>query len=170
MTWTWVAGRVTPAMMNTNIENRLRALEAASFDIPVFKAVAAALTLGVQTYADIPLATPIADTASGWSASHPERYTAPIAGWYDVTATLGFPTAFTGRALLHLAINGTAQNDGRVLFSANTNGAGGQVDHRVHLNAGDYVTAQGWSSVSQAISAGSGDTTSGLELHWIAPY
>jgi hypothetical protein len=67
---------------------------------------------GVQSLASgattITWPTPTTDTYTGWSAGAPTRYTPKVAGWYDVTGSIGWVFNATGGRSSQLSKNGTA--------------------------------------------------------------
>lgn len=110
------------------------------------------LSVGLNTFTDIPFITEVRDDEGYWSAVNPERFTVPVSGWYVVTAYVQWNSTNAYRALYIYKNGDTSEVAGSVASA-------GTLRHTVtfvgYLVAGDYVKAKGFAAGSAGTIAGS---------------
>jgi len=130
----------TAAYLNT-IRDALNFLLNPPFAI-VTQATPQTVTSGAQPV--ITFDTTIIDTYGGHSnVTNNSRYTAQVAGWYQVTVTAAYAANATANRAVQTAKNGTIQTRGQeVLFTPTAaNTATIQATSKISLVVGDYVEA-----------------------------
>lgn len=143
-TWTWPPGLVTPDMMNTYIENRLRALEALQqVNRPLCTAyLSASKSATVAAWWTIPFDTAEEDLTGMFSASQ-NGAVAAVPGWYQFNMFANVH-AINCRFLQRFAVNNTqlSGRGGNSVVSGSTPRTEASLTRMAHLSTGDYVTAQ----------------------------
>ncbi|HEU4967261.1 MAG TPA: hypothetical protein VFT53_07390 [Candidatus Saccharimonadales bacterium] len=138
---TWpVGGAMTAAWINTNIRDAITFL--ANPPLGVFTSTSAQ-TLANNTWTSIAFNATTVDTYNGHSNStNNTRYTAQVAGYYELSGGLAFVPNASGTRNAMWGVNGTriqktgGGND--IGSSANDNPATPNT-HQVFLNVNDYV-------------------------------
>lgn len=104
------------------------------------------------------------------TSSNTSRFTAPYAGWYQVSGGVEFAVSATGQRGVAFAVNGTLVNASRVFVSA-TAATGMSVPARtklVFLNVGDYVEVQAWQNSGGALNTfSSAEAASSMSVVWV---
>jgi hypothetical protein len=113
------------------------------------------------------------DSAGGWSAVDPTKYTVQAPGWYQATATVSlFGTGAAGLVIVgSIAVNGasptgigTAGWEGSVPYVPVTGSTDPKISSSlwdVYANVGDYIQVDLWYSTESTITAV--DVTAGRE-------
>jgi hypothetical protein len=132
-----------------------------------------AQTFSTGVWTPITWQTIDADTFGGWSSANPSRYTAAVPGWYRVAAQVDFAgSSSSGFRSLAIQVNGV--NDAAHRFAKQqlqTTGTPLLDDPRtcsiiLHLNAGDYVEAIVYTSITPAALA-SADGYPRMTVRWV---
>jgi hypothetical protein len=105
------------------------------------------------------------------NSTNNSRATAIVAGTYEVTGTVSWPSNATGARGCRIAKNGTAVL-GSASFTGTTNGDVYAITtpaFQVQLNVGDYVEVQGFQSSGGSLSTlvVAGDVRSSMNIRWV---
>jgi hypothetical protein len=118
------------------------------------------------------LDTAVVDSYAGHSTvTNTSRYTAQVAGWYDVLGSVTFAINTTGRRLVVLRVNGVVSSAGQQSETP-PNTAGTLVtltqEHFVFLNAGDYVEVFAFQASGSAMVLPGGSTSGAfMKVQWV---
>jgi hypothetical protein len=140
---------------------------------PLFQGIqtVAQNNLTSSIWATITLDTELIDDYGGHSTTtNTSRYTAQLAGWYEVSGSVTWLQNGTGTRGARLAVNGTVVQGSAVMMStaASTTDTSVPTTTRVvYLNVGDYLEVQGWqSSGANLATKVDADLTSSLFACW----
>lgn len=113
---------------------------------PIFsgRQAVTAQTLTSTVWAGIVLDTIDVDDEGGWDAANPTRYTAQVAGWYDVRVGCSWAINATGARGVRVTKAGTPIPGGCVIgpTTASFYPPGYQVGKLVYLSAGEWVQGE----------------------------
>lgn len=139
----------------------------------VFLATMSAPTgsIAATTFTKVPFDTEAQDFASNYNPSN-YRYTAPIAGVYEVSASLSTPSSFTAqhRGILTIRTNGTESRrlfDGFIGTGSAANSMAGAA--HIYLNASDYIEIFQWCDTTGSGWGGSGGVQSFFSAALVSP-
>jgi hypothetical protein len=155
---------VTAAEMNANVRDAVGFLESP----PVFFGYQnVSQSIANNTPVPVTFDSESVDTYNGHSTlSTTSRYTAQVAGWYDVVGTISYPLNATGVREVLLAVNGTALTPYRAELPAGAQPLVFQLAQMVFLNVYDYVETWALQTSGGALSLGVGSTASGMTVEW----
>jgi hypothetical protein len=105
------------------------------------------------------------------NSTNNSRATAIVAGTYEVSGTVAWPSNSTGARGCRIAKNGTAVL-GSASFTGTTNGdvyAITTPEFQVQLNVGDYLEVQGFQSSGGSLSTNvaASDVRSSMNVRWV---
>lgn len=127
-----------------------------------------------STWTDIVLGVETVDTdidgVGGHStSSNTARFTARYPGWYGFTGGVAFVSNATGVRASRWAKNGTAVDSTENIVSA-ISGIATPCEVwplQINLNAGDYITLQGWQSSGGNLNLSTGPAGSVMQVTWL---
>lgn len=128
----------------------------------------AAQSIPNNAFTAITFDTEVVDSYGGHSTvSNTSRYTAQVAGWYDVIGKVSWVANATGRRIATLYVNGSelAYTRGEGIASATAVAASCYALAPVFLNATDYVEVYGLQNSGGALNTGASPTT--LAVRWV---
>ena len=135
------------------------------------QATATASTSGI--WIALGMDTTTTDTYGGHSnTTNNSRYTAQVAGWYEVSGTVAWPINSAGARGVRIQKNGATIPTGAAAFTGTTNGdvyAIATPAYQVQLNVGDYVEIWGFQSSGGALSTNvaAADVRSSMNVRWV---
>jgi len=159
---------LTAALWNANIYNGLTFL----LNPPLFHGLQiTAQSVSASTWTAIALDSTTVDSYGGHSnTTNSSRYTAQVAGWYQVSGVLAINTNATGFRAARLQINGAAlpASDSYANNMGTNNTTVTTPTRLVFLNAGDYVELAGWQNSGGALSTSVlTEFASALNVLWV---
>lgn len=158
--------------MATTNEALLMAQANFLFNPPIFTGYqSAAQSIANATFVSLGFDTNEVDTYSGHSTvTNNTRYTAQVAGWYEVTGMICFTTNNAGERRGQFMKNGSAIIASQPVGVSTAVSSSGLVmpARKVSLIVGDYVEMQAWQNSGGALNTGAGGTTCCfMSIHWI---
>jgi hypothetical protein len=138
-----VGEKLTAALMNKDVRDSVNYLVNRPIAL-VYQNVAQSIPNGT-TFTAVTFDSSIIDTYNGHSNStNNSRYTAQVAGWYDVLAQIGCPSNATGIRAALIQVNGATPTANPEVEFSPTSGGGTlfQIGAFVFLNVGDYVQVE----------------------------
>lgn len=137
--------------------------------VPVFLAYASvAQSIPNNAFTAITFDTEVVDSFNGHSGiTNPSRYTAQVAGYYDVVGKVSWAANATGRRIASLFVNGAELGYTRGESNASSTAIAGScfAIAPVFLNVNDYVEVQGFQSSGGALNTAVTPTT--LAVRWV---
>lgn len=144
-----VGNYITAAEWNSNVRDAVNFLA----NPPLF--------IGYQTvsqsipnsaFTSITFDSETVDTYNGHSTtSNTSRYTAQVAGWYEVTARCGTSGSSAGKRIINIAVNGSGVWVNEI-DPPNTDLLTNTITATVYMNANDYVETQFYQTSGAALS------------------
>jgi hypothetical protein len=160
---------MTAALWNANVFNGLTYL----LNPPQCHAwQSAAQSLANNTWTSLSLNNTTTDPYAGHSdTTNNSRYTAQVAGWYEISGVAAFGANATGFRAAKCTVNGVAINASNGYTGNNGatfNTATVTPTRIVFLNVGDYVEVQGFQNSGGALSTAClGEICSALTVRWV---
>ena len=166
-----VADEPTAAMLNTRIRDEINALKTLPFAV-LRKTSAQGTSSGIHTA--VQWNSEDVDTDGGHSnVTNNTRYTAQVAGWYYLIATVLWAGNANGRRDIYFRKNGDATR--RYAWSTNTPtslaaGAdiGVTISAHMHLDVGDYVEVVTMQNCGATLNLLASNQDSRFQIQWVA--
>jgi len=112
------------------------------------------------------------DNAGGWDPAAPTRWTAPVAGYYQISGGATFELNATGARTLHLRVNGGDQDGTGVAVSGSAAVSTRMPTRTVQLflEAGHFVQMVAFQSSGVTLDTQTtGNEQSTMEIRWVRP-
>lgn len=150
-------GSANGALLNVNDECRVgatRYIWSGTAWVPMFAAIKVRMntpqSIANATFTTLLWDTEVFDVGDFRVAGAPGDLVAPVKGIYQVNATGGFPTVFTGRVLLQFLKNGAVEYGGNLVPTAGSDDVSAHASTIVQMNAGDVLRVQIFQSSGSA--------------------